>query len=163
VPIKFARFGTGPERTPEEGMCLSSFLVVRKNDSVLVGKVGNPKYWEKKWFVPIAAPERWKNKWVLPAGHLLYGEHPDKTALRILREMLQQKSGKPKFLQTQSQSQPSGHWDICFIYATAVKTDIQKPAWFSEMKFQKISQLKRLDWGRGHGDILNDLGPLLKK
>ena len=50
------------------------------------------------------------------------------------------------------------HWDICFLYRTRVPEKaaarLSRPDWFSELAFKPLDRLKRDDFTRGHGDVL---------
>ncbi|MFQ6011605.1 MAG: NUDIX hydrolase [Nitrososphaerales archaeon] len=159
VKGRFAIFGTGQDNrshTPEKGVCLSSFLIIRKGEDVLLGKVGDAELWKEKWCLPWIE-ERWRDKWVLPASHLLMGEHPNDAANRILREMLGQESLTPTYHSTQSFVGETGHWDVCFIYTAQVDREVPKPAWFSELGFLNVKELEKSSFGRGHDEVLKEV------
>jgi len=80
-----------------------------------------------------------------------------------LTEQVGAKKTKLKLLQVQSHLQQdpndpeSAHWDVCFVYGGTLRA-VQKPEWFSELKFVKPNVLASDDFTRGHGDVLKELG-----
>ncbi len=76
MSVRFARFGA--EKiifpTPDQGLCVGSFLIIEKGGGILFGKAVKPEFA--------------KGKWLLPASHLKYGENPNDAAKRIAREQL---------------------------------------------------------------------------
>ncbi len=160
----FARFGQGRWTAPEEGFCLSSFILAAKDDALLLGKVSDPDTWGNKWALPTWNPPRWQDKLLLPAAHLLLKEHPDQAADRIMKEMLQVSDYTLTFRGIQSHvSGEKGHWDICFIYDASIKSEIKKPKWFFELRYVKIKDIKPDEVGRGHADIISEAGISIRR
>lgn len=159
VKGRFAIFGTGRDHrshTPENGVCLSSFLVIKKGDDVLLGKVGDAEIWKEKWCLPWIE-ERWKDKWLLPASHLLMGEHPNEAAQRILVDMLAENTLTPTFHKVLSFMGENGHWDVCFVYGADVDHEFPKPSWFSELSFVNVKDADSSSFGRGHDEVLKEI------
>jgi ADP-ribose pyrophosphatase YjhB (NUDIX family) len=162
--IKKAMFIEG--HVPKGGTCLSSFLVMRGKGGILVGKMAKPELWVEKFLVGESyAPEAVRSgKWVLPASHLQFGESPEDAAARILTEEVQAKKAKLRLLQVQSylsedpNDPEAAHWDICFVHGGTFKGNLERPEWFSELKFVNTRNLNSGDFARGHGDILKQLG-----
>ena len=151
---------------PKGGTCLSSFLILKRKNEVLVGKMAKPEVWIERFFVgEMFAPKYVSSgKWVIPASHLKYGEKPEDAAMRVLVEQVGASKGKLKLLQVQSHlsqdptDPEAAHWDICFVYEGALKGKVRTPDWFSELKPAKVRTLKSDDFARGHGDVLKELG-----
>lgn len=151
---------------PQGGACLSSFVIARKGNSVLVGKMTKPETWVEKFLMgPEWAPKyAASGKYLLPARHMTLGEHPAETAEKIVNEMLLAKGSKPRLLGVQSHlsgdtSNPDTcHWDVCFVYGTTLKGKLTQPEWFSELEYVPLRSLHADDFTRGHGDILKEQG-----
>ncbi len=151
---------------PKGGACLSSFLVMRGKSGILVGKMARPELWVEKFFVGQSyAPKAVSSgKWVLPASHLQFFESPEDAATRILTEEIQAKETKLRLLQVQSHlshdpnDPEAAHWDICFVYGGTHKGSLERPEWFSELKFVNTRSLTNESFARGHGDVLKQLG-----
>jgi len=162
--IKKALFMEG--HAPKGGTCLSSFLILKKKDGILVGKMAKPEIWVERFFVgeQFAPAYAASNKWLLPASHLKYGEKPSDAAKRILNEQAGLKNVKLTLREVQSHlaedpaDPESAHWDICFVYEGNMKGKVRQPEWFSELKFVKPKGLKSDDFTRGHGDVLKESG-----
>ncbi len=48
------------------------------------------------------------------------------------------------------------------MYEGTLKDKVERPEWFSELRFVKPQELTSEDFARGHGDILKEFG-LLKE
>lgn len=158
----FARFN--PKwAAPEEGFCLSSFILATKGDSILLGKISDPDLWGSKWALPTWNPVRWKDKLLLPAAHMLRREHPDQAAERLIREMLNTSNFTLKLKGIQNHVNQAGHWDLCFVYEANIKDEIKTPPWFSELRYIKFNELKPDEIGRDHADIIEEAGIPIKR
>lgn len=174
VPVtkRWARLGPDSpswlNHVPKAGVCLSAFVVARRGASILLGKPRVHDAWPTKggfakWRVVELERE---GSWLLPATHLLMEESPDEAAKRITREWAGLK-GTPRFLMVQSHLRPGrlwnpklkdNHWDLCFVYELRPKSPPKLNPWWSEMKFVKPSEIRRMNIGRGHRDILEEAG-----
>ena len=164
-----------PQNVPPGGVCLSSFVLVRKGGSILVGKMARPEVWIERFFVgENFAPEyAGSNKYLLPARHLAWYESPLAAAADILQEQLKSRTTKKsiKLLDVQShlrgdpnsKEQPA-HWDICFVYETKLPANfagqLKQLPWWRDLKFVPLSSLSASDFTRGHGDVLEEAGLL---
>ena len=157
---------------PPGGVCLSSFVIVRNENKVLVGRMTKPGEWIKRFFVgeKFAPGYVSSNKYLLPARHLAWYESPREAAESVLQEQLRIKvPNKVDLMGVQShirgdvnsKDQPP-HWDICFIYEAKVSARTVKgtksPPWFKDLHFVQLSSLTIDDFTRGHGDILQEAG-----
>jgi ADP-ribose pyrophosphatase YjhB (NUDIX family) len=151
---------------PKGGTCLSSFLVLKRKDGILVGKMTKPQIWVERFlmgetFAPVYASS---NKWLIPASHLKYGEKPEDAATRILVEQVGITWSKLSLLQIQSHLSQDpkdpdiAHWDVCFVYGGTLRKEPRTPEWFSELRFMRTRELASEDFTRGHGDVLRELG-----
>lgn len=164
--IKKALFREG--QVPKGGTCISAFLILSGNGGILVGKMAKPEIWVERFymgeqFAPIYAAS---NKWLLPASHLEYGEKPEDAATRVLTQQLCIEEAKLDLKQVQShlsgdsRDSDVSHWDICLVYEGKIGGELQKPEWFSDLKFVKPETITSNDFTRGHGDVLLELGVL---
>jgi len=160
---------------PPGGTCLSSFVVASSGHDVLVGKMACPEIWIERFLVgPKFAPVYTNSgRYVLPARHLHWYESPLDAAHSVLRDQVGLNVPKRKLHLVEVQSHVSGdvnskkeppHWDICFLYRTEVsakaRANLALPEWFSELAFRPISALRKDDFTRGHGDVLDMAGML---
>ena len=175
VTKRWARIGPRDpswlRHVPAAGLCLSSFVIIRKDDSILLGRPRATDSWSEKGGYPThhAAELERNGSWLLPATHLLMEESPDHAARRIANQWAGVK-GRPKFLMVQSHLRPSGrksqrtrgsnHWDICFVYKLETRGAPRSKPWWSETRFFSRSEIRRLKLGRGHKDVLNAAGSL---
>ncbi len=162
--IKKALFMEG--HVPKGGACISAFLVLKRDAAILVGKMTKPEVWVEKFLVGESFAPKYvaSNKWVIPASHLKFGEKPDDAANRILADEIRGRKSKLSLLQVQSHlsedpaDPEAAHWDICFVYSGRTRGEIERPEWFSELRFMRPRELKSDDFTRGHGDVLKQLG-----
>ena len=162
--VKKAMFNE--QNVPKGGTCISVFLVLNGDGGILVGKVAKPEIWVERFLVGEMFVTKYakSNKWLIPASHLLYGEKPEDAATRVLVEQVGLKKSKLNFLQVQSHlsqdpnDPEAAHWDICLVYGGRVPAKVERPEWFSELRFVKPRELKSDDFTRGHGDVLKELG-----
>ena len=153
---------------PKAGLCLSSFLIVRKGGAILLGRPHANASWPEKGGYPerhAAVIER-DGSWLLPATHLLMEESPDHAARRIANEWAGV-GGTPRFVAVQSHIRPQlrskprskrkaglNHWDICFIYELNTKQKPRARSWWSETRFFPPREVRRMKLSRGHKDVL---------
>jgi ADP-ribose pyrophosphatase YjhB (NUDIX family) len=152
---------------PESGVCLSAFVICRRDESILLARPHAHEAWPTKGGFPKrhAAELEREGTWILPATHLKMWESPNRGAVRIAREWAGLK-GTPHFLMVQSHLRPSRvkkgsgekHWDICFVYEMKTKELPRLKPWWAEMRFVKLKEIRQMDLGRGHKDILREAG-----
>jgi len=162
--VKKAMFTEG--NVPKGGACISVFLVLKRKGGILVGKMAKPEIWVEKFYVgEMFAPKyASSNKWILPASHLEYGEKPGAAAMRVLTQQVGVAQGKLTFREVQSHlsqdpnDPEAAHWDLCFVYEGTLKNEVERPDWFSYLKFVNPKELSSEDFTRGHGDVLKESG-----
>lgn len=173
---KFARLrrGTVPDSpdvsvVPNDGMCLSVFLVVRDPSDggrVLLGKVDPSAPW---WELGALGPDRiarLTSFWMLPACQLMLFESPDDAARRVAREQLDLEVAEipsPRvFSEASARPGTEGrdpHWDIHYVYELPWPTGrpVRASPW-KELGFLPAAKTARSAIGRGHGDVLELVG-----
>ena len=162
--VKKAMFMEG--QIPKGGACISSFIVAEKGEEVLLGKMSRPEIWVERFLVGSAFAPKYaaSGKWMLPASHLKFGESPDESAQRIIRDQLlvEVQSLKLAGIQSHLSGEPAdlenNHWDLCIVYKATVPEPSSLPKWFSELRYVPVKSLRTSDFTRGHGDILARLG-----
>ena len=162
--MKFSRFGGGDGEFPPGGFCISSFVIARKKDSVLLCKIAQPEIWDERWSLNLDYPERWKGRWQIPSSYLKFGEHPDSAAERVVKDQLQARSTKlsrslvKSFAAESSSVAGQTHWALCFIYEASLSEDPKLQPWFEDLRYVSLKATLELDFGRGHDMILASLG-----
>jgi ADP-ribose pyrophosphatase YjhB (NUDIX family) len=147
-------------KPPPGGFCISVFLIVKKNDSVLVGKISDSETWKERWGLDVGHPERWREKWQIPATFLKIGEHPDDGVRRVWVEQLglsDPSFSLPKILVSSGPSSVrpgTVHSDLFFVYEKEYDNGIVQLPHFSGLHFESMSELKKLQFGRGHDEVL---------
>jgi ADP-ribose pyrophosphatase YjhB (NUDIX family) len=172
VTRRWARLGRRNPRSlihpSDAGVCLSAFIIAKRGRKVLMGKVRGTRDWpERGGYSRHRAIElEREGAWLLPATHLMMEEHPDHAAKRITRKWAGLR-GIPKFVMVQSHIRPASlwrkgakgnHWDLCFVYVLKALGVPRTGAWWSESRFVSLSELRKLNIGRGHLDILKEAG-----
>jgi len=155
---------------PKGGACISVFLVLKGRDGILVGKMTRPEIWIDRFLVGEAFAPKYaaSGKWLIPASHLKFGEDPEDAAVRVLVEQVGARKSKLSLLQVQSHlsqdpnDPEAAHWDICLIYGGRPRGKVERPEWFSDLRYVKPKELTSEDFTRGHGDVLKELGVIKK-
>lgn len=172
---KFARFRPKPEparmvfAVPEDGLCLSTFLVFRprgRPNEVLLGHLRPGPDWAHIGAVDAHRAETWSQGWMLPSSQLVYYESPEDSARRIAREQLGvELAGLPTpFLMSDSEprahaAEGSLHWDMGFVYVIDGRLDTPPvhPAW-TELRFVDATKVARGEFVRSQDDVLRLAG-----
>ena len=161
--------GPGLYVVPDDGMCLSTFLVIERPGrpgEVLLGQIDPGADWSTMGSL---SPERIAalgSRWTLPASQLLFFEGPDEAARRVLREQLESETSvlPAPHVVSESYRRPGSsaqdpHWDLQFIYRfTWPGAEAPRARAWKELRFVPVSSLARNQLGRGHGDILELAG-----
>ncbi len=173
---RFARFrpevppGTvGVSPVPEDGLCLSAFLLLSPTDApdrVLVGRVAPRAEWGELAALDPARVAAFGGGWMLPACQLVVYESPEEAARRIAREQLGVagfRPGPPTVLSeayARPTSQPHEfHWDLSFLFrGTYPGTQPPSLPIWKELRFVDPGELAPSDFARGHGDVVAAAG-----
>jgi len=173
---RFARLRRGPvsessgaSEVPDNGMCLSVFLVIEHPDrdgAVLMGRVDPKADW---WKIGALDPKRlaaFTEQWMLPSCQLLLFESPAVAARRILKEQLDSPpialDGPFVFSDPSDRPGSAGrdpHWDFHFVYRGrwTSPTVPRAPAW-KLLEFVEVAQTPRSEIARNQGDVLELVG-----
>ena len=160
---------TGASEVPDNGFCLSVFLVIEPADrsgAVLMGRIDPAADW---WEIGAMTPNlirRTGERWMLPSGQLLLFESPAEAAHRILAEQL----GSPDVdfddpLVFSDPSERPGspgrdpHWDFHFVFRGRWRSAAppRAPAW-KQLEFVDIARTPRAEIARDQGDVLSLVG-----
>jgi hypothetical protein len=173
---RFCRFTRSAEGHPfglrwEEpgGFCLSTFLVLsdaERPSSVLVGRMNPDAPWDHLEGLDAERIEAHRGGWLLPASHLLLRETPDRSARRILDEMLGGASPSLEPARVVSEvytprryPETPNHWDISFVYrGTWTGPAPAVPSVWSELRFVDVGVVRRSEFARSHEDLLDRVG-----
>jgi hypothetical protein len=159
----------GSSEVPDNGMCLSVFLVLERpgrDGEVLLGQPEPTAPWWEIGGIDPGRLGRIAEHWMLPSRQLRLFESPDLAAQSILQEQL----GSPPlalrgpFVFSDPSDRPgtSGsdpHWDLHFVYRGRWGSDEppRAPAW-RQLRFLDVRRTARGEIARGQGDVLELVG-----
>jgi ADP-ribose pyrophosphatase YjhB (NUDIX family) len=173
---RFCRFSKSPEtdafgmpEVPQEGFCLSAFLVLNSEEhpsAVLMGHMNPGAPWDHLGALDPSRFEAHRHRWMLPSSHLMFGESPEEAARRILKEQLQ--LGPLAFDGPYVVSEvytprrfpgANGHWDLEFLFRGHLSERPPPSAdpWV-ELRFVDLLTARQQDIARSHEDILASAG-----
>jgi len=160
---------SGTAEVPDNGMCLSVFLVIAppgRKDAVLAGHIDPTFDW---WEVGALDPKRVgavSERWMLPSSQLLFFEGPAEAAERVLREQL----GSPPvplegpFVFSDPSLRPGApgkdpHWDVHFVFRGrwGSSTPPHARPW-KDLAFVEVAATARAEFARDQGDVLELVG-----
>jgi hypothetical protein len=168
---RFARLSARPTGRlgtfgiPEDGMCLSVYLLVRPTPSsrqVLAGRVDPTGPWASAACLDAERLRSVADRWILPATQLVFFEGPDEAAQRIAHVLLGCDDLRPEGPRVFNEvygrgpERPDPHWDLQFVYA-AVWPSGEPPSrgrLWQELRFLDVEGTESREFGRGHGDVL---------
>jgi ADP-ribose pyrophosphatase YjhB (NUDIX family) len=168
---RFARFrpsaGADPMvfPVPTDGMCISTFLVLRpqgKPGHALVGRLDPTASWGAIGGLDPPRARRFASGWMLPSSQLLYYESAEASARRIGREQLGLELGPlpaPVLMSDTSVREPTSptdrHWDLGFVYVVDGQPPAppRHPAW-TELQYVEVARTPRREFARSHDEVL---------
>jgi ADP-ribose pyrophosphatase YjhB (NUDIX family) len=172
---QFARFRPTAElermvfSVPTDGLCLSTFLVIRPPghpERALLGHINSEGPWGHIGAIDPSRAKQWMKGWMLPSSQLIYYETPESSARRIAREQLGIELGDlpTARLMSDSEQRPSAakgdlHWDIGFVYVTDAGSPAppKHPAW-TDLQYVEIAKTRSTDYVRSQQDVLKLVG-----
>src|SRR2546428_12572008 len=173
---RFSRFSKSPATAafsvteiPEEGVCLSAFLIVTEaHDArkVLMGHM-NPK--ARRDHIGALDPSRVEahsHGWMLPSSHLIFRESPDDAARRIAREQLELPdlalSGPNVVSEVYTPRRFPGnppHSGIEFLVrGQLAAADAPHPTAWEELAFVDLRRMSKSEIARSHEDVIESAG-----
>jgi ADP-ribose pyrophosphatase YjhB (NUDIX family) len=173
---RYARFRRAPladfpgsSEVPDNGMCLSVFLVLEapgRDGAVLMGRVDPTAAWWEIGAIDPGRLERIGSRWMLPSRQLLLFESPDEAARRILNEQLGvgplPLTGPRVFSDPSDRPGAEGqdpHWDVHFVYRGRWPSAAPPHAkGWTQLQFVDVARTPRGEIARGQGDVLELVG-----
>jgi ADP-ribose pyrophosphatase YjhB (NUDIX family) len=150
---------------PTDGLCLSTFLVIRPKGQpgrALLGHINPGGPWAHIGGLDASRAQQWSAGWMLPSSQLLYYESMEASARRIAQEQLGIELGPlpPALLMSDSDQRPTAakgdlHWDIGFVYVIDGYSGPAPthPAW-TDLRFVEVAKTPRREFVRSHQDVL---------
>ncbi len=174
-PRRFCRFSPtgavseGYWPLPEDGLCLSAFLLLsppERPDAVLVGRIEPHAPWERIGGLDARRIRANTGGWMLPSSQLLFFEGPAEAARRVLDEQLDLR-GLPldgptvvsEVYRSPRHPERARHWDLQFLFRGTLRTATPpaSSAW-AELAFVEPSTTPRTAFTRSHDEILELAG-----
>ena len=158
---------TGPPAgfwdTPKGGMCISTFVFVKRGRKILLGKYADHPTWAD--FTGLDQ-DRWRTHgkgWTIPASQLKYGEDPRDAARRIGEQILEIPGMRYSEPRVEVDFYPPKwapgemHYDIWFLVDASPPKDyeLRVPAWYSELGWHDPRSLPGTAYARGHEDVVD--------
>ena len=165
---RWARFGVdqdGIKYIPIGGTCLMDFLISRKDDSILVGRVNGKNqadYWKSE-AIYLHRPHIWVDKWFIPNGFLHFGEDPEERARVLVKKNLNGKAKSIKLSKVISYKEKSDyypgyhHWHVFFVYDLDSLKLGKMPVWWDSLEYVPIRKLKPEQIGNAGANVLKYL------
>ena len=171
-PRRFARLRRGSVAevpgysvVPENGLCLSTCLVIRpprEDRRVLLGRLDPRAPWLEIGGLDPTRVARIGDSWMLPSSQLLFFETPEESAHRIAREQLYSELPPIEGTYFNAEAYPSAghpngdpHWDFYFVYRARWPTDEPpRAAPFRSLEFADLDRVRPVEIARGQGDVL---------
>lgn len=163
---KDGRHGLGVAEVPNDGFCISVFVVLSpaaSRDLVLMGRLDPRAPWDHIGALDGQRAEVHSQGWMLPSSHLIYGEAPDAAAIRVAKEQLGLEGipfGAPtvysEVYASKRHPAQSKHWDLEFVFRGSVDPSAipaKHPAW-RELNFVDTRSLDPSEVARSHEDII---------
>jgi len=173
---RFSRFNKSPATAafsvteiPDDGVCLSAFLIVteaRDARKVLVGHMNPKSPWDHIGALDPSRVEAHSHGWMLPSSHLIFRESPDDAARRIAREQLAPPdlalSGPQVVSEVYTPRRFPGtahHWDLEFLFrGELAASDAPRAAAWKELVFVDLRRTTKAEIARSHEDVIESAG-----
>jgi hypothetical protein len=159
----------GASGLPDDGMCLSVFLVLTppgQEAAVLMGRIDPSAPWDEIGALDPARRRAIGDRWMLPSSQLVFFESPSEAALRILKEQLASDpiplEGPAVFSEAYHRPGSAAtdpHWDIHFVFRGRWRSASppRVPAW-RQLEFVDVGRLAPDGIARNQGDVLALVG-----
>lgn len=152
----------GFRELPSGGMCLSTFLFVRRGRRILLGKYADDPAWEA---LAALDPERRRvhgRGWTIPATQIKFGEDPRDAARRVGEEILTLRGMRyvePR-VETDyyepTRSPGRLHFDVWFLVDAVPprEAELPSPPWYAELAWTDPRSMPPSEYARGHEDVV---------
>lgn len=171
---RFTRFGqeADPSRlvfqVPLEGLCLSTFLVLRPRghpDRALLGHIDPKAPWDELGAADAGRVVPWSKGWMLPSSQLVFYESPADAARRIAQEQLGVTLGDlpaPVVMSDAYARTPVStdkHWDFGFVYVLdgQPETPPHHSGW-TDLRYVEVAREPSAAFVRYQEDVLRLVG-----
>lgn len=152
----------GFRRLPPGGLCLSSFLFVRRGNEILMGRYADDPRWETLAGLDADRRRAHGHGWTIPASHLKFGESPQDAARRVAREILQMPDAEPSEPRVVSEvGEPRRfpgllHQDFLFLHDLELPdgAPVAMPPWYAEMAWIDPRATPASAWARSHDEVV---------
>ena len=162
----------GASVVPDDGMCLSAFLVLRpvgRAGEVLMGRINPEAPWAWIGGLDPQRVARIGARWMLPSSQLLLFESPVDAVRRIVHEQLETSlpdlRGPVVFSEAyrrEGSERRDPHWDLHFVFEGRwPEARLPKSTAFRELAFVDVARTPRADIARSQADVLELLGLIL--
>jgi ADP-ribose pyrophosphatase YjhB (NUDIX family) len=168
---KFARFRPTAEiermvfSVPTDGLCLSTFLVIRpkgRPEQALLGRINPEGAWAHIGAMDASRAKQWSGGWMLPSCQLLFYESIEASARRIAKEQLGIELGElpTPLVMSDSEQRPMAakgdlHWDIGYVYVIdGYSGPTPKHSAWTDLKFVEVAKTSRREYVRSQQDVL---------
>lgn len=149
-------------RPPPGGMCLSTFLFVRRGPRILLGKYGDTPKWEELAGLDPARRQSHSQGWTIPARQVKFGEDPRDAARHVGEVILGIRGLRYSEPRVEVDLYPPAwdpgrlHYDVWFfVDALPPKTwQLHVPPWYAELAWQEPRRVPDKDYARGHQDVV---------
>lgn len=173
---RFCRFSKAPSTAafsiteiPEDGVCLSAFLLVTEAGSpfrLLMGHLNPAAPWDHLGALDPNRAYVDSLGWMLPSSHLMFHESPQSAARRIAREQLERPNLRitgPRVVSevyTPKRSPETvHHWDIEFIFRGEIAAaDVPRASPWKDLAFVDLRRASKAEIARSHEDIIESAG-----
>lgn len=154
---------------PGGGLCLSTFLAVRRDDELLVGTMdeAHADRWTEAWAPNLAYYEGGRRAalfegWRFPATYLQVGEHPRQAARRVFGDQLgfdgEPQLGEPRIVSAAKASRRSPeheHWDLLFVFDVPGPAVANVPEHWSRLTYEPVEELAADEGVMMHGELVD--------
>jgi ADP-ribose pyrophosphatase YjhB (NUDIX family) len=153
----------GYRRLPEGGLCLSTFLFLRRGNDILLGKYADDQRLEELTGLDATRRRAHGRGYTIPATHVKHGEDPRDAARRLARDVLGIR--EPLALRQPTVETDYGeparfpgmiHYDVWFFVEADVPDgfEVATPQWYAELAWKDPRVLAPSDYGRSHDEIV---------
>lgn len=153
----------GFRRLPEGGLCLGTFLFLRRGREILLGRYADDPRLEELTGLDETRRRVHGRGFTIPATHVKHGEDPREAARRLVRDVLGIRA--PLALRQPTVESDFGeparfpgmiHYDVWFFVEAQVPEgfEVETPPWYAELAWKDPRALAPADYARSHDEIV---------